>query len=206
MSHSGFARRSITYAAAAVVDPDGVKTTFATVADPVALDSTDWNGAILGSGETVLDLPRTITITLSNDADQFSTDDIVITGTRNGAVVTETLNAANDDGNVTLRGVQPFDTLTGIDLPAMGGTGGSITIGVQDICAPYGDVFHGVEAHATGTLNLGYGGTDLESANTDALTIEASQIGFVKPVKPNRILTSAALAVPTTVSLTVYLG
>jgi hypothetical protein len=206
MSHvPGYARRSVSYAAAAVVDADGVKTSFATVAAPVALDVTDWNGAAI-TAAGLLDLPRTITLTLSNNANQFSTDDIVLTGTRNGETVTETLNAADDDGNVTLRGVQPFDVLTAVDLPEMGGTGGTITIGVQDICAPHGQVFLGVEVHAAGTLNLAYGGTDTVPSNTDALPVGTAQVGFVKPVHPKRVLTSAALTAPTTVGVTVYVG
>lgn len=200
------ARRTKSYASADVADADGIKTSFATVAAPVALTAADWNGAGIAVTTGLFPLPRTVTITLSNNANQFSVDPYVLTGTRGGRVVTESLTAANDDGNVTLRGTQPFDTLTAIALPTMGGTGGTITIGTQDICAPYGDSFSGVELAATGTLNVGYGGTDLVSGQTDAVPIGTAQVGAVKPIATNRILTSSALSAPTTVGLTVYLG
>jgi hypothetical protein len=198
------ARRTVTYAAAAVVDPDGVKTSFATVAAPVVLDVTDWNGAVL-NGSGALNLARTITITLSNSANQFSLGDYVLTGVRNGTAVTETLTAADNDGNVTLRGTQPFDSFDGLTLPTMDGTGGTITIGVQDICAPKDGIFTGVELAAAGTLNVAYGGTDLVPAHTDAIPIGTAAVGSIKPIACKRILTSGALASPTAVGLTVYM-
>lgn len=197
--------RTKTYTAAQVVDADGVKTSFATSTSVVSLDSSDWNGAVL-NGSAVLDLPRTITLTLSNNAGQFSTGDIVLTGIRGGAVVTETLNAASANGNETLRGTQIFDQLTAIDLPAMGGTGGTITIGVQDICAPYGGHFSAVEVTAAGTINIGYG-PDHAVATTDAIPITTASVEQFKPITgARRILTSSALSSPTTVGLTLYIA
>lgn len=197
--------RSKTYTAAQVADADGVKTSFSTSTSVAALDETDWNGAVLSSS-AVLDLPRTITITLSNDANQFSTDPITLTGIRGGAVVTETLTPVDNDGNTTLRGTQIFDQLTGVDLPAMDGTGGTITIGVQDICAPYGGHFCGVELAAAGTLNVGYG-PDHAVATTDAIPVTtASTENFRLITGARRILTSSALASATTVGLTVYVA
>lgn len=199
------ARRSVSYAAAAVADADGIKTSFNTTQSAVQLVPADFNGGRI-SAAGVLDLPRIITITLSNNANQFSLGDYVITGLRGGATVSQTKVAANNDGNVVLRFTQPFDSIATIDLPVMDGTGGTITIGVEDICAPYGDVFSGVELAATGTLNVGYGGTDLVPSNIDAIPIGAAQVGFVKPISPKRIITDASVAAPTTVGLTVYLG
>lgn len=199
-------RRTKSYAAADVADADGVKTSFATATDAVALTAADWNGVAIAVTTGILNPARTITVTLSNNANQFSTEPIVLTGTRNGVVVTASLTPANDDGNVTLATSQPFDTLTGVALPAMGGTGGTITIGVRDICAPKGDVFSGVELAAAGVLNVSYGGTDTTPEFTDAIAVGAAQVGFRKDVQPTRILTSPSLTAPTTVGLTVYIG
>jgi len=202
MSDNYCASRTKSYAAAEVADADGVKTSFATVQAPVVLVVADWNGAAI-TAAGLLDLPRTITITRSNNANQFSVAPIVLTGLRSGATVTESLTPATDDGNDILRGTQAFDFLTQIDIPTQGGTGGSFLIGVQDICAPGNGTFFGVELAAVGTLNVGYGGNDLAVGNTDAIPIVTA--GAIKPINPRRILTSAALAAPTTVGLTVYI-
>lgn len=197
-------RRTKTYAAAEVADADGVKTSFASVAAPVALAVADWNGAAI-TAAGLLDLPRTITITRTSASNQYSVNPIVLTGTYDGRTVTESLTPQNDDGGDVLRGTQAFHFLTNVDIPADAGTGGSYTIGVQDICAPGNGEFNGVELAAAGTLNVGYGGTASAPANTDAIPIASAQAGCPKPVVCKRILTSPALASPTTVGLTVYL-
>jgi hypothetical protein len=197
-------KRSRTYAAADVADADGIKTSFATVAAPVALTVADWNGAAI-TAAGMLDLPRTITITRSAVANQYSVSPIVLTGLRGGVTVTESLTPANDDGGDVLRGTQAFDFLTSVAIPAQAATGGAFLIGVQDICAPANGVFLGVELAAAGTLNVGYGGNDSNVSNTDAIPIAAGAAGVPKPIQPRRILTSAALAAPTIVGLTVYL-
>jgi hypothetical protein len=87
----------------------------------------------------------------------------------------------------------------------MDGTGGTITIGVGDICAPDGEWFGGVELHAAGTLNVSYGGTDTSPAHTDAIPVGATAVDSPKPIAPKRVLTDPLLTNPTTVGLTVYL-
>lgn len=193
------ARRTKTYAAAAVQDNDGIKTSFATVAAPVLVVEADFNGAAVTAGSGVLDLPRTITITRSNNANQFSVDPIVITGFRGGVQVTETWTPANDDGNDIFRGTQAFDRVVSIALPTQGGTGGTFLIGVQDICAPAGGSFTGVHLDAAGPLNVGYG---TGGTTTDTITAVA---GTVYPIAASRIRTSTALSTPTVAALTVYM-
>jgi hypothetical protein len=193
-----FARRTKTYASAAVADADGVKTSFSTSTDPVTLVPANFNGAAIAAGG-VLDLPRALSITLSNTANAFSVSPMVVTGKRGGGTVTESFTPANDDGNVTLYGSQPFDTITSIALPAMGSGSGSITIGVTDICAPAGGTFLGVEVAAAGTLYVQYGEG---SGVTDAIVIPDTLIGFVKTIAPTRVLTGTG---ETTVGVTVYL-
>jgi hypothetical protein len=194
------AKRSKTYAAADIADDDGVKTSFATVAAPVTLLPADFNGAAIAAGG-VLDLPRTITITRSNSAGQFSTSPIVITGLRGGSEVTESLTPANNNGNDVLRGAQAFDLVTSIALPTAGGAGGTYKIGVQDICAPSNTQFSGVELAAAGNLIVGYGGTDLAGWLSDTIPVPAVAIGFAKEIAPKRILTQSM-----SVGLTVYLS
>lgn len=196
------ARRTRTYATADLVDTDGIKTSFATSTSPVVLTSADWNGAAVLAGG-FLDLPRSVTMTFSNNAGQFTANPITITGKRGGLEVTDTVTITAN-GNTTARPTQIFDQVTSISLPAMGGTGGTITIGVQDICAPAGTTFTGVEVQAATTLNLGYGSDDV-ATQTDAIPITSASVELVRPIAAKRILTSPALAVPTAVGLTVYL-
>jgi hypothetical protein len=192
------ARRTKTYAAAALSDLDGILASFATTTDEVTFDASDFDGAAIAALTGVLDLPRTVTITLDNSAGAFSTDPIVVTGKRGGAVVTESFTPSTANGNETLFGNQPFDTLTSIVFPAQEDTDGAFTVGVGDICAPAGGTFCGVELAATGTLHIQYG----EPGVTDAIVVPAALVGYIKPIAPARVLTGTG---ETTVGVTVYL-
>lgn len=193
------AKRSKTYASADIAVANGIKTSFATVASPMVLTVADWNGtAITAAG--LLDLPRSITITRSNNAGQFSVAPIVLTGLRGSVSVSESLTPGSANGNDVLRGAQAFDFLTGIAIPTQGGTGGAFTIGVQDICAPSHGVFCGVELAAAGNLIVGYGGNDTAGWVSDTIPVPAVAVGFVKDIAPRRILTQSMA-----VGLTVYL-
>jgi hypothetical protein len=194
--------RTKSYAASALVDADGIKTSFGSTAAVKTIVPADFNGAILGADASVLDFPRTITISRSSAANQYSVDPIVITGIRGGATVTESLTPENDDGNDTLRGTQAFDVLTSIVIPADASTGGAYTIGVQDICAPKGQSFGGCNLVLDGTLNLQFG--EGSGAPTDAIPIVVAVRPFVE-VQFTRVLTSSALGSPTAVGLVLYL-
>jgi hypothetical protein len=199
-------RRTKTYAAADLVDPDGIKTSFATVTSPVTLVPADFNGAVI-SAAGALDLPRSVTITRGNNANQYAVTPIVITGFYSGREVTDTFTPANDDGNDTFVGTQLFETITSIAIPLQGGTGGSFLIGVQYIGAPGGSRIMGVELAAVGTLNVGYGGQHGGApAHTDAIPVAAGNVGQPKPVGIQRVRTNAGLSAPTTVGLTVYIS
>lgn len=193
------ARCTVSFAAGAVQDDDGVKTSFATVAAPVTLVSTDFNGAVIRTGGK-LNLPRSLTISRSSASNQYSVNPIVVTGLYGGRVVTESFAQANDDGNDVIRGTQAFDTITSIAIPTNAGTGGAYKIGVQDICAPAGGYFSKVAILAAGTLNVQYG--EATGSPTDALVFAAEGSDTIAPT---RILTSTALSSPTTVGVRVYL-
>lgn len=196
------ARRTRTYAAGDLAVADGIKQSFATSTSPVVLTAEDFDGDhVLPGG--FLDLPRSITFTFSDDAGQFSADPITVTGFRGGQAlsleVTTTVN-----GNETLRPEQLFDQVTSVSLPAMGGTGGTITIGVQDIGAPAGTTFTGIEVQEPGNLAIGFG-SDSQVTVSDVIPVTAASVERERPIAAKRILTNPTLSKPTTVGITVYL-
>jgi len=181
---------------AVVDDVNGILTSQVTIAAPTTYTAAaNFDGAEVVDTSGLLTLSRSVTITLSSNVGSYSTDDITVTGERNGATVTEVLNAPGADGGVTIRGAQAFDLVTSVALPAMVDTGGAIEIGVGDICAVSGDRFSGVEPAAAGNLVLGYGG-----GHTDTIPVPAAAIGFEKRVAPLRVKATTAIGV------TVYLG
>lgn len=196
---TGFAaRRTKTYGAGTLVSATGIKTSFATSTSASLLTVADFNGT--GHTAGVLDLPRTITITLSNTAGAFNaTDAILVAGWRGGFAVVESFLPATTAGNATLHGAQAFDTVISIAIPAQGSTGGAFTIGVEHICAPKGDLFQRVKLHADGNLVVQYGeGT---GAPTDSIpVIIANQ--QTEAVAPSRILTGSG---QTSVGITLYM-
>jgi len=197
------ARQTVTYAAAELDDLDGVKTTFATAATATALTPANYTGALVASSGTAWakGLPRSVTISRSAATGSYTTDPIVLTGTRDSQPVTESLTPADADGDDTIRGTQLWDAPPSIALPAQVNTSGAITIGCGDIgqrCAL--DRFAGVKLVANGQLNVQYG--ERSGAPTDS---HAAIAGSVEPIAPTRIRTSAELTSPTTVGLTVYL-
>jgi hypothetical protein len=195
------ARRTVSIAAAALFDVDGIKTSFATSITPVTVVPADLNGggASITTGY-LAPLPRIVTISRSSVANQYSVAPIVLTYKRGALTTTQSVTPANDDGNDTLVFTEPVDAIVSIAIPAQAAIGGAFTIGYRDICAPAADRFTAVKLHADGTINCQYG--PATGSPTDAVPALAHHI---EPISPTRILTSAALAVPTTVGLTVYL-
>lgn len=192
------ARRSKSYASGKLTVNNGIATV-ATTTGTQALTTANFTGSEILTGG-VLDLPRAVTVTLSSHAGSYTTNPIVITGTRSGKTVTQSLTPSGANGNETLRGTQAFDKLTGIAIPAQNDALGQFSFGVGDICSPAGDNFCGVELAANGTLNIQYG--EQANAPKDAITLPANAY---RAITPSRILTDPGLAVPTTVGITVYL-
>jgi hypothetical protein len=199
------ASMTATVASGSMTDPDGIKTSFATSTSAVVLTFADWNGVAISAVDGRITVPgkglgRTVTITRSNNANQFSVVPFTIEGVRGGRPLSVSLTPANINGNDILQTEESFDYVTRILIPIQGGTGGTFTIGVQDICAPAGARFSGVEVAAAGTLYMQYG--EGFGCPTDALPIATAQVGVVKPVAPSRILTGTG---ETTVGVTLYL-
>lgn len=193
------ASRSKSYAAADTADADGVKVSIASSASPVAYTNAgaDFNGAAIAAGG-VLDLPRTISVSLSTSSGSYNTVAIVLTGRRGGHTVTESLTPTTQNGNETLRGAQAFDVLESVAIPAQVNASGAFTIGTQDICAPCGDVFSAVKVHADGTLYVGYGDVGTQS---DAIPIVVANQN-IERIAAARVLTGTG---KTIVGVTVYL-
>lgn len=200
MYSSRIASRSVSIAAGSVQDDDGIKTSFATVTSPVVLVPADFNGPAVSVSGQIVGLSRTLTITRSNNASQFSVSPIVLTYVRGGKELTESITPANINGNDVLAFNSAVDKIISVSIPAQGGTGGTFKIGVRDICAMAGDTFVGVEPAAAGTLYVQYGET--LGSPTDALIIPASIVGFPKAIAPTRVLTDTT---KTTIGFTVYL-
>lgn len=191
------------YSAAQVDDPDGVKQSFATAATETALDSTDYNGALVknSGAHWVGNLPRTVTISRSAAVGSYTTDGITLTGTYSGEAVSETLTPADADGDDILRGSKLFDAPPDITIPAQADTNGSFTIGAGDIGARGGERFNGISLHAAGSLNVRYGAS---GDSVDTIPIAAGEVGFIKPTRASRVRTDPELASPTSVGLTIY--
>ena len=144
-----------------------------------------------------LDLARTPTVTSGANVGAYALGDIVFTGTRKGAVVTEILNLTDVDGGETIFGTQAFDTITQIDVVAMADTDGFLEFGVGDVCAPDSDPFIAVKLHAAASVFVQFGETSAGYSDTIPMLDK-----IVEQLRFNRVLTGAA---ETATGLTVYL-
>lgn len=196
------ARRTKSYAAAELNVATGVLTSVATLTTAQSLTDGDFDGASILSGG-VLDLPRSLTVTLSNTTGAFTTDPIVVTGRRGGTVTSANFTPSDADGNETLVNAQAFDVVSTVDIPAQVLTTATIQVGVRDICSPSQSRFSGAELAAAGTLNVKY--SEESAGPTDAIPVGSGAVGIEKRVAPTRVLTDPGLAAPTTVGLTVYI-
>jgi hypothetical protein len=181
---------------------NGLVTSRASKATPDALTVSDLNGTNANADGTIKPIPRTVTVTTASHASSYLiAAPIVVTGKRGGVTVTENISLTAVNGGETVRGLQAFDSITSIAIPAMNDTAGSFTFGVGDLCCSCGQPFTGVELSADGTANVQYG--DQPGSLTDAKLCTGK---VTYPMAPTRILTSQALSVPTSVAVTVYGG
>ena len=203
MNSSNSVRGSVSYVAGELDDPNGVKTTIATVAAPVIFAAADFNGAMVKSSGTkwVNNLPRSISLSRSDAVASYTTDDIIVTGKRGGEDVTETLTPADADGDDIIRGTQLFDAPPTIAIPAQVDTSGAWLVGVGDIGCSKSSPFSGVKLRAAGQINVQYG-EDATNAPTDTFAALADTL---EPIAPTRLLTDPALTTPTVVAATLYL-
>lgn len=189
-------RRTKSYAAAELVVTDAILAAAATIVAATQLTT----GDLVVS---TLNLPRAITITRSLATSAYTTDPYAIT-LKDGTV--EYITPANADGGDTLRGSLLLDNIKTIDLPAMGSTGGSHSIGVDDIGAPRGDMLQAVELAADGNLRVQYGEPTVSGGTAgpaDVIPITVAQRA-IRDITPTRVVTNSAATNPTTVGVTVY--
>lgn len=157
--------RKITLTTDQLADVDAIKTAIATSASAAEYTDTDLDGALASAGVVGLDPPRFVSITTSSSASSYSiASPIVVTGTRGGVVVTESLSLTDEDGGETIVGDQPFDAITSISVPAQDDTSGQFEFGVSGIAARVNEAreqvpYRGIRVGATGgAVKLGFEG------------------------------------------------
>ena len=134
MSDIGPGKRTWSFTTAQLNDVDGIKTAIATATSAQTYDGTDLNGAALTGNQYLTRTPRTVTVTTASSAGSYTTaSPIVVTGRRNGQVVTDDLTLTTADGGETVRGDQVFDEITEIAVPAQNDTSGQFEWGVADV-------------------------------------------------------------------------
>jgi hypothetical protein len=193
---------SVSFAAAEILDLDGIKTTIASSASPATYVAANFNGAeVAGSGVRFAKslVARSVTVSRSNSPGSYTTAAIVVTGTYGGATVTENLTPLNANGNDLIQGTMLYDAPPTFAFPAQVNGSGAFTLGVQDI-GKRGD---GPEIVAVKTHAAGYVRTAGLGGYVDAMPTAAH---VVEILKVSRLHTNPSLTNPTTVGLTVYLG
>lgn len=185
--------RTVSYTA--VSDADGIKTSIASATQDTTYLVADFNGAVVLTGG-VLNPPRSVTISRSSSANAYSVNNIVVTGSYGGAVVTENIAQPHDDGNDTLVGVKLYDHITSIFVPANAAGTGAFTFGVRDVGAQSGDTLKGIRPHAAGSVVVRYG--EATSAPTDTIPYAAGDLRR-DDIRPTRIVGT------TSIGVTVYL-
>ena len=116
-------------ASALAADADAIIATGASSGSPQSLTVDDFDGAL---GGEILDPPRRLSLTLSNNSDWDATT-LTVTGTNAaGAAQTESFAIPNG-GNATVNGTKHFRTITGVAVGAQTGNGGTFTLGTRAV-------------------------------------------------------------------------
>jgi hypothetical protein len=164
---------SRTYSFASIADcnvTDGVLAATSTVTASSQLTTGDLSGGSILTGG-VLKPPRMLTITRSLATGAYTTDPIVITGKRGGSTATASMTQSDADGGDIVRSGILFDSISTVDVPAMGGTSGSYSIGVEDVGCVAGDRLMGAKMAIAGpsALTVAYAedGTETDTIEAD---------------------------------------
>lgn len=116
-------------ASALAADADAIIATGASSSSAQSLTVDDFDGAL---GGEILDPPRRLSLTLSNNSDWDATT-LTVTGTNAaGAAQTEVFTIPNN-GNTTVNGTKHFRTITGVAVGAQTGSGGTFTLGTRAV-------------------------------------------------------------------------
>jgi hypothetical protein len=186
--------------ASGLLDLDGLKTSFATVAGIATLLPVSFNGAEATLLNASSGPARSIIITGSAAPGAYvNGSTIVVTGQRGtDAAVTETFTITGTGGPYTFRGSNLYDTISSVVIGAQALLTGAWQLGVADAAPALGCVFQGVRM-AAGTLWLRYGSSaDLD----DSIVLAAERL---EEIQIARILAgSDAAKITTAVATTVY--
>lgn len=110
-------------------DADAILAGGASAASEQNLVAADFNGAV---GATEMTPARSITLVLSSHTDWDATT-ATLTGVNHlGQTVSESLTIP-DGGNTTVTSTGYYHSVTGLDIPAQTGTGGTFTVGISAI-------------------------------------------------------------------------
>jgi hypothetical protein len=111
---------------ASAADVDAILVTGGSTGGVQTLDAADFDGEI---GPDYLGVPAFITLVLSSHADWNATTAVLTGITKEGVVASENLSIP-DAGNATVTSTTSFWRVTGLSIPAQGGTGGTFTVGI----------------------------------------------------------------------------
>lgn len=112
---------------ASAADPDAILATGGgSTAGIQTFDAADFDG-VVGAG--YLNVPAFITLVLSSHADWNATTAVLTGITKEGITASENLSIP-DGGNATVTSTTSFWRVTGLTIPAQGGTGGTFTVGI----------------------------------------------------------------------------
>lgn len=174
-----------------LVNATGIMTEKATSKSEKSYGTADFTGAFFTAHGARFNGGRTVSLTTKAASTTYKTDvPIVLTGKRGGTTVTESLTPTKADGGEVLHGKQVFDfgpdETFGVYVPGQSGTGGGISVGVEDAYAPVNAVFEDVFVRNDGDLALLYqdGSTDvlsLEASSGSPILYERAQIGTLQP-------------------------
>jgi len=111
---------------------NGIKTTFASVAAPLTLVATDFDGVLApGTGPAIINAPRKVTLTVGGGGTpaNWTGGTVTFVGTdADGHVQSEDVVSAAGAGTTTT--TKYFATLTQVQIPTQGGTAAQLTLGV----------------------------------------------------------------------------
>jgi hypothetical protein len=193
------ARRTMTLAAADLADPDGIKTTVSTSLTAVSYSGAALNGALVFSNVAeprfggFLELASFPTATLSNTVGAFfAASKVRWIGTYGGVAVTREASISTANGNETITGDGPMDTVTSVTVEAQQDTDGTFTFGFSGACPRRANG----RVRSWWLVGGGAGNIVAGYANGQSDTL-VSAAGREHPVLVSRIL--ATTAVPVTI-------
>jgi hypothetical protein len=177
----------------------GIRTSVATATAPQSYTGDALDGSMLSAG-SIKYIPRTVTVTSTAQVGAYKlAEPIVVAGMLGGLAIAENIFLTAVNGGETVRGVQAFDSITEINVPAMASVSGSLQVGVGDLCGAHRGWSACVELQAVsnGVICVS---SDENGVNVSVLRVTAGRTQYVHPL---RILTDPTLTNPTNVGFSI---